>query len=170
MRKTHLVAALLGLALFLMQSGIAYAMGGNLSTPSISIPGDPQTKQLDPVVKKMADALMAHQKMFTGGSFLNSHSVLYFGGGTDGVNALLADLAKIEGAELRIKFAKEAGVTEWMFPGKDLPTGRPCDCKIDHLGWGAARLVTVTIFLGGSRIDPEALELPVISGHKGDRS
>ncbi len=67
------------------------------------------------------------------------NSVLYFGGGTTGVNALLGDLAKVEGASIHVKFSKEVGVTRWMFPGKDTPADRPCDCEVDHMGWGAAR-------------------------------
>jgi len=139
-------------------------MGGNLSGPSISIPVDPQTKQLDRVAQKIAEALRAHQKEFTGGSFLNAHSVLYFGGETAGVNGLLDDLAKVEGATILVRFSKEAGVTRWMFPTKDTPTDAPCDCEVDHLGWGAARGVTVTIYLGRGRIDLDALNLPAITG------
>src|ERR1700679_2404013 len=81
--------------------GAAYGMGGNLDRPSIAIPADPKTKEMDRVVKKLAEVLQTHQKAFTGGSFLNSHSVLYFGGKTAGVNALLGDLAKVEGATIQ---------------------------------------------------------------------
>jgi hypothetical protein len=161
MKRTFLAAAA-GLAI--VHSGVAYGMGGNLAGPSISIPVDPQTKEMDPVAMKIADVLQAHHKHFTGGSFLNSHSVMYFGGETAGVNALLGDLAKVEGATIQVRFSKEAGVTRWMFPGKDTTADRPCDCEVDHVGWGAARRVTLTIYLGGRRIDPDALDLPAITG------
>ena len=132
MRRTSL-AAVVGLAIG--YGGVAYGAGGNLDRPSIAIPVDPKTKEMDRVAQKIAEVLQAHHKEFTGGSFLNSHSVLYFGGETAGVNALLGDLAKVEGATIRVRFSKEAGVTQWMFPGKDIPADRPCDCKVDHLGW-----------------------------------
>jgi hypothetical protein len=92
---------------------------------------------------------------------------MYFGGETAGVNALLGDLAKVEGATIQVRFSKEAGMTRWMFPGKDNPRDLPCDCEVAHLGWGAARGVTVTIYLGGRRIDPDALDLPPIMGQPG---
>ncbi len=53
------------------------------------------------------------------------------------------------------------------FTGKDTPADRPCDCELDHVGWGAARAVTLTIYLGGGRIDPDALDLPLITGQAG---
>ncbi len=161
MLRTFRAAAV---GMVLGHGGIALGMGGNLAGPSISIPADPQTKAMDPVVRKIADLLQAHKKDFTGGSFLNAHSVMYFGGGTAGVNSLLNDLASVEGATVRVRFSKEAGVTRWMFPGKDTPAYHPCDCELDHMGWGAARAVTLTIYLGGGRIDPDALELPLITG------
>jgi hypothetical protein len=33
------------------------------------------------------------------------------------------------------------------------------------MGWGDAHALTLTIYLGGGRIDPEALDLPPIEGH-----
>ena len=53
---------------------------------------------------------------------------------------LLGDLAKVEGATILVRLSKKAGMTQWMFPGKDTPGDRPCDCEIDHLGWGDAHL------------------------------
>ena len=164
MRRMFLAA---GVVLAIGHGGEAFGMGGNLSRPSIAIPVDAKTKTMDRVAQKMAEVLQAHYREFTGGSFLNSHTVLYFGGKTAGVNALLGDLAKVEGATIRIKFSKEAGVTRWMFPDKDTPADRSCDCEIDHLGWGDARTITLTVYLGGGRIDPDALDLPPIAGQPG---
>jgi hypothetical protein len=160
-----LLAAAVGLAIG--HGGVAHGMGGNLDRPSIAIPVDPKTRETDRVAQKIAEVLQAHHKEFTGGSFLNAHSVLYFGGATAGVNALLDDLAKVEGATIRVRFSKAAGVTRWMFPGEDTPADRPCDCEVDHLGWGAARTLTVTVYLGGGRIDLDALNLPPIMGQPG---
>src|SRR5690348_2966415 len=109
MRRTILAA--LGLVMGL--AGAAYGMGSNLDQPSIAIPTNSGTKQPDAVARKIFDVLWSHRKNFTGGSFLNSTSELYFGGGVDGVNALLADLAKVDGVTLRIRLSKEAGLTRW---------------------------------------------------------
>ena len=117
----------------------------------------------------MNEVLQSHEKEFTGGSFLNAHSVMYFGGGTVGVNALLGDLAKVEGVTVLVRFSKETGVTRWMFPGKDTPADRQCDCEVDHNGWADAQVVTLTIYLGGGRIDPDALEVPPITGQAGGK-
>ncbi len=51
-----------------------------------------------------------------------------------------------------------------MFPGEDTPADRPCDGEVDHLDGGAARTLTVTVYQGGGRIDPDALNLPPIEG------
>jgi hypothetical protein len=76
-------------------------MGGNLSRPSIWIPVDAQTKEVDRVAQKISEVLQAHHKDFTGGSFLNAHSVLCSGGGAPVLTALLGDLAKVEEATIR---------------------------------------------------------------------
>jgi len=153
---------LTALGLVMGLAAMAYGMGGNLDQPSISIPTDGGKE--DAVARKIFDVLWSHRKDFTGGSFINSQSQLYFAGGVEGVNALLADLGKVAGATLRVRLSKDAGVTRWMFPRKDAVPERPCDCKIDHFGWGDAHVITITLYLGGSRIDPEKLELPAIEG------
>src|SRR4051794_862060 len=77
---------------------VALARAGDLDKPSIAIPavGDDHTP--DHVVRRMQEVLLSHAKEFTGGHYLNSHSVLHFAGGTKTVNALLDELAKVDGA------------------------------------------------------------------------
>ena len=158
MQRTLLAA--IGLVMTL--AGMAYGLGGNLEQPSISIPADGGKE--DPVARKIFDVLWSHRKDFTGGSFINAQSELYFAGGVDGVNSLLADLAKVDGATLRVRLSKDAGLTRWMFPGKEALPHRPCDCRIDHNGWGDAHVITITLYVGGNRLDPDKLELPAIKG------
>ena len=156
MHRTILAA--LGLVMGL--AGVAYGMGGNLEQPSISIPTDGGKE--DPVARNIFDVLWSHRKDFTGGSFINAQSELYFAGGVEGVNGLLADLAKVQGATLRVRLSKDAGMTRWMFPRTNAAPQRPCDCRIEHFGWGDAHVITITLYLGGSRLEPEKLELPKV--------
>jgi hypothetical protein len=145
----------------LVRAGVAHARAGDLTTPSISIPtvdGKPDGKP-DPVVERMHRVLMAHAKEFTGGHFLNAHSVLHYGGGTKTVNALLAELSKINGAVLYVRLSKDAGVTRMLVGEKG-----PCSCSIDHNGWGDAQTISVTIYLGGEGVDLDGLALPAIQG------
>jgi hypothetical protein len=74
--------------------GIAVAMAANLDRPSIA---DPQIAgKSDPVVERI-DRVLKSGAAFTGGFFINSHSTLHYAGGTKGANALLEELAKIDG-------------------------------------------------------------------------
>lgn len=157
-------ALLLAVGLLVGLGGVTLGMGCNLDKPSIAIPTDPQTRKPDAVAEKFAAVLLSHEKAFTGGSFVNAHSRLYFAGGAKGVNALLADLANIEGATVRIKLSKDAGVTRRLFPAAGARAESPCDCEVDHNGWGDGRVVTFTVYLGGGRLDPGELELPAVSG------
>ncbi len=145
----------------LAPAGRAHALAGDLTTPSISIPtvgGKPDGKP-DPVAQQMHGVLMSQAKEFTGGYFLNAHSVLHYGGGTKTVNALLDGLAKVQGATVLVRLSKDAGVTRMLVGEKG-----PCSCSIDHNGWGDAQVITVTIYLGGAGVDADGLSLPPIQG------
>lgn len=145
-------------------TGVALGMGGNLDKPSVAIPTEPATKKGNPVAERIAAALLAHEKAFAGGSFVNAHSELFFVGGANEVNALLGDLAKAEGATVRVRLSKEAGVARRKFATAGGPPEAACDCRVEHNGWGDAAAVTVTVYLGGGRIDPADLELPAVAG------
>ena len=156
---------LLVIGLLIGIAGSAHGMGGNLERPGIAIPTDATTKGHDPVAKKLHDALTARQKDFAGGSFINAHTTLYYAGGADGVNALMRDLAAVDRATVRVRLAREAGEARLTFPSAK-PV-KPCDCKVEHNGWGDARVVTLTVFLGS--LDADKLELPAVSGRGGKK-
>ena len=160
LRKSCLV--LLLLAAGSIPPAEALALGGNLKHPSISIPLTGQGGTPDPAGAAMSRVLAAHDKEFTGGYFLNARSVLHYAGGAKTINALLAGLARVDGAAIHIRFSKEAGKTEWGFPGED--EGRACDCSIEHDGWGDGRSITLNVFLGGKGVDPGELEIPAVVG------
>jgi hypothetical protein len=159
LRKPSTTAAVVLAFGCLIPAGVAYARAGDLSTPSIAIPGVGDDHKPDPVVQRIQRVLTSHAKEFTGGYFLNAQSVLHFSGGTKTVNALLDELAKVEGATLQVRLAKEAGVTRRLVGEKG-----PCSCSLDHNGWGGARAITLTIYLGGEGVDADALSLPAIGG------
>jgi hypothetical protein len=129
----------------------ADAWAGNLQRPSISIPV--VDGKSDPVGSRIYGVLAAHDKEFTGGFFINAHTELHYEGGTKTINALLAELAQIDGATLTVYFSKDVGATKWFSPVgmKD----RPCDCSIQHLP-GGGRSISMTIYLGGQGVDPAA--------------
>ncbi len=159
-RKPWTMAVVLAVGC-LVRAGVAHALAGDLTTPSISIPtvdGKPDGKP-DPVAERMHRVLLAHAKEFTGGHFLNAHSVLHYGGGTKTVNALLDGLSKVDGATVLVRLSKDAGVTRMLVGEKG-----PCSCSIDHNGWGDAQVISVTIYLGGQGVDADGLDLPPIRG------
>lgn len=162
MFRNRLMAAALLAGVCGIQGGKLYALGGNLERPSISIPTTGLDGKRDPVVEAMHKVLTGQTKQFTGGHFINAHSVLHFGGGTKAINALLDGLAKIERATVHIRFEKGPGVTQQPFAGKQQPE-KPCDCSIDHNAWANAREITVTIHLGGD-VDVSQLVVPPIEG------
>ena len=160
MLKTAIV-----LSCALLVAGIAvrdaFALAGNLKHPSIGVPQ--KDGKSDPVAQAMLKALTAREKQFAGGHFINAHSFLHFDGGTETINALLEDLSKIEGAVLRIKLAKGSAVAQGVFPGDEGPE-KECDLTIEHNGWGDAHGLSITIYLGSDRVDPDELVLPEVRG------
>jgi hypothetical protein len=141
----------------LVRAGVARALAGDLAAPSISIPAD--GGKPDAVVERMQRVLTAHSKAFTGGYFLNAQSFLHFGGGTKTINALLDGLSKVDGVTVNVRLAKGPGVTR-LFDGEK----GPCACSVEHMGWGSARAITLTIYLGSEGVDADELALPAIQG------
>jgi hypothetical protein len=143
----------------LARAGVAPTRSaGDLNTPSISIPYD--GGKPDPVVEKMQRVLASHTKEFTGGHYLNAHSVLHFGGGTKTINALLQELSKVDGVTLHVRLAKGPGVTRLLVGEKG-----PCVCSVEHNGWGNAQQISVTVYLGSEGVNADDLDLPAIQGH-----
>ncbi len=143
----------------LARADVAHALAGDLTRPSISIPVVGEGGKHDPVVERMHRVLDSHEKDFTGGHFLNAHSVLHFAGGTKTVNALLDELSKVEGATLHVRFSKEAGVTQMLVGEKG-----PCSCTLQHNAWTNAHDIGLTIYLGDEGVAAAALVIPTIQG------
>jgi hypothetical protein len=144
----------------------AWALAGRLDKPSIVIPttGDGELRQQDPVCTAMHKVLSDHAKQFVSGSFINAHSTMEFGGSTADLNALLKDLAGVEGAKLQIRFAKSSDDPARM-QLDDVDGPLPYQWRIHHSAWvGDPQSLSITVYLGDGKIQAEDVELPTILG------
>ena len=141
----------------------ANALGGNLRSPQIAIPVTGEQGEQDATASAINKVFQSHQKEFSGGHFINAHTVLYYRGGTKTINSLLAGLSKIEGAVVRVRFAKSAGSVIQPFPGPQ-PPSEDTDVEIDHNAWADAQAIHITIYLGSDRVNLDELELPALRG------
>jgi len=145
----------------------AYALGGNLKTPGISIPLDRPDGGENNVAVRINQVLVDHQTQFVNGSFINSYTSLNFKGNSEKLNSLLKELAEIEGSKISILFSKEKGIGRIAFPAEGLQD-EACQWTISHNGRSDAELITLTIFLGDGLIELDQLKLPTIRGAKLD--
>lgn len=157
-RRLSTIAAVLTIGCLICGDAL-HARAMDLDKPSIAIPAVGDDHRPDPVVLRMQQVLTSHAREFTGGRALNAHSVLHFGGGTKCVNALLDELSKVEGATVHVRLSNGAGVTRMLVGERG-----PCSCSLEHNAWGDAHHISLTIYLGGEDIDPDALILPPIQG------
>lgn len=176
-RNTVLLAlvTIAGLAI-LAPPRIAWGLAGKLDRPSIAVPtvgqdtvGEKSGAEgvagvPDPVCSAIQKVLSEHARQFVSGRFINAHSTLEFSGNTVELNALLKDLAAVEGAKIQIRFSKGTDqLLQRTDPGEDAP---PYQWSIEHNAWGDAQLLTVTIFVGDGKIKIEDLRIPTIVGRK----
>jgi hypothetical protein len=147
----------------------AWALAGNLDRPSIAIPstGEGLASKQDPVCAGMQKALTEHAKQFIGGRFINAHTKMEFGGTTAELNALLKDLAAVEGAALQIRFSKGSDdPTVVVANGQD--AAQPgFQWRIEHNAWvGDPQSLLITVYLGDGKIKLEEVQIPTIIGKK----
>lgn len=139
---------------------LAFSAAGKLDKPGIAVPSHDGTP--DATAAAINAILAKHEKHFVGGHFINAHTELAFGGGTKTVNSLLAELSKIEGAFLYVKFSRDDELVNAPEFGDDSP--KPYDCTIAHNAWADGDSLHITIRLGGN-VAIEELSLPAIRGH-----
>jgi hypothetical protein len=142
----------------LMVSGIparAFALGGDLDEPSLSIG--------DPVDQKLYDVLKDKQHKFTGGYFINWNTTLGYRGDAEALNRMFSDLEKIDGLELNIRFSKDRGSVSSPFrkPEKNAQP-RECQWTINH--WAGQKSIGLTVYLGDQKLDITQLRLPPMRG------
>jgi hypothetical protein len=160
-RRLFLAASIAAIIAGVAVKAIYARAAGNLDKPGISIPSTAEGT-LDATAAAMNAVLKEHREQFVGGHYINTHSILQFEGGTKTINSLLAELSKIEGSILRVKFSSGSEFVESL-PGAGEPP-RPYDCVIEHNAWANADSLGITIYLGGN-VSLEDLSLPAIRGH-----
>jgi hypothetical protein len=140
-----------------------YGAAGDLSKPAVAIASaDGSPDKMGGAINRI---LMAHEKQFVRGHYINAHRMLEFTGGTKTINSLLHELSKVEGLTLHIRLSKitgEDGPAERLAgAGEQLP--KAYDCKITHNNWVDPYSLSITIYLGGD-VAPEDLSFPAIHG------
>lgn len=164
MRRRLLLATSVAIVISGIVADRIYGRAGKLDKPVIAVPASTDGTP-DATVAAMNRILLAHEKQFIGGHYVNAHRVLQFAGGTKTINALLDELSKVEGATLYVRFSNspdDSGVVERLAgAGQDLP--KTYDCQIEHNGWLDTSSLSVTVYLGGN-VRPEDLSLPAIHG------
>ena len=155
MRCSLLVAAaLIG---SLSSTSRAFALGGTLTAPSLSVPTAPG-RSADDWLRVLSDK----EYKFVVGDFVNWNTNLYYSGGTESLNSFLTDLTAVDATVIHVSFSKESATAASAFG--DGPTG-PCQWKIFHSGL-EPEAFDVTIYLGDGKIDISKLSLPAIRSAK----
>ncbi len=150
----HCFAAILAV-LSLLAAREAFALGGTLERPSLSVSAASGRN-----AKDWLDVLSKKKYHFISGDFINWNTNLYYGGDTASLNDFLADLAAVEGTTIRVSFSKEAKTAQPAFGGDEKLRG-PCQWWIQHSGF-EPEVFQITIFLGDGKIDVSQLTLPAI--------
>jgi hypothetical protein len=157
MRLALSVAVAISLSLLAARS--AFALGGTLTTPSISVATASGRDAKDWL------AVLANKKYaFIVGDFINATTNLYYAGDTASLNSFLSDLAAVDGTEIEVMFSKESKDASSAFGSDQGHTG-PCQWQIQHLGY-TPEVFHVTVFLGDGKIDIAQLALPPIHSAK----
>jgi hypothetical protein len=139
----------------------AFGAAGKLDKPGIAVPS--RDGAPDAAATAINAVLAKHEKQYAGGHFLNAHTELTFAGGTKTINSLLAELSKVEGAAIYVKFSNDDEFADTVPEFSDDPP-KPYDCVISHNAWADGASLYFTIRLGGD-VAIEELSLPAIHGH-----
>jgi hypothetical protein len=109
--------------------------------------------------------LSAHAKKFVSGRYINAHSTIGFCGTTADLNALLSDVAAIDGAKILVRFS--TGRNNLVLLSDSTAAADPprTNGKSSN-GWGDAQYLLITIIIGDDKIKVEEVQLPMVSGLK----
>ena len=143
------VVVLLASAVVLSARVQAHAMAGDLEHPSIALPeGTPKA-----VRGQIISALNDEECKFLGGHFINAHTTLQYGGGTESLNRMLNRLAACDYFKITIRFIKQQSGVAWT---------------VSHNAWANNEDLEVQVNLAAEGIQLEKLDLPAFgkSGHQ----
>src|SRR4051812_14539424 len=108
------LATSLLVVLSLLAAREAFALGGTLEKPSLSVSTDSGRN-----AKDWLDVLSNKKFQFIVGDFINWNTNLYYAGDTSSLNDFLADLAAVDGTTIRVSFSKESKNAEPAFGGAE---------------------------------------------------
>ena len=136
----------------------ASALGGSLERPSLAMPTGTD-------LRGVTEVLSREEFGYVTGWFINAHSMLYYSGDADRLNRFLAALTACDEIDVSVRFSAEAGEARSIFPaGEEGTIEAPCQWSVQHSAWVDARRLTVTVYLGDSKIAPADLSLPAWRG------
>ena len=145
--RTLFVGMLAGLAGVLLLPRVL-GMAGDLDRPSLAFPTEtPKALQSQILV-----ALNAREAAFLRGRFINADTTLAYGGDTDALSVMLAQLAGCEGIRVKVSFVRVPGGESWT---------------IRHNAWADATHIAVRVNVAAEKVDLLKLDLPAVGAKPG---
>jgi hypothetical protein len=119
----------------------AHAMAGDLAHPSIALPEGTGKK----VREKIMSALNDEQCKFLEGHFINAHTTLHYGGGTESLNRMLNRLAACDYFRITVRFIKQESGAAWT---------------VSHNAWANNEDLEIQVNLAAEGINLAKLDIP----------
>ena len=123
----------------------AYALAGDLKSPSLAFPTD----MAEGLRTRIVEALNDRSARFLEGRFVNANTTLVYGGDTDGLAAMLARLVKCDGFRVNVSFFRGPVGHSWT---------------LNHDAWREPGTIEIRVNLDATEIDLGKLELRLGSG------
>lgn len=116
-------------------------MAGDLAHPSIALPeATPKA-----VREQIGNALSDAECKFLEGNFINAHTTLQYGGGTDSLNRMLSQLSACDYFRITVRFIKQESGVAWT---------------VNHNAWANNEDLEVQVNLASQGIQLEKLDIP----------
>ena len=116
-------------------------MAGDLAHPSIALPEGTGKE----VREKIMSALNDEQCKFLEGHFINAHTTLQYGGGTESLNRMLNRLAACDYFRITVRFIKQESGAAWT---------------VSHNAWANNEDLEIQVNLAAEGINLAKLDIP----------